>query len=58
MNHRSTPQQKSENIPVEMSFVDFVKTTLISCGRREIVVSNAASKPRIVIMSMAFQMNC
>jgi hypothetical protein len=55
MNQRNTPQQKSVNMLIEMSLVDLVLITLISCGKSETVVIKAASKPRIVIISIGFR---
>jgi hypothetical protein len=46
--------QKNVNMLVEMSLVDLVLTTRISCGKREMVVRAAAARPSIVIASMGF----
>jgi hypothetical protein len=40
------------NIPIEISFVDFVFQILINCGRSVIVVKAAAIKPMIVMVSI------
>jgi hypothetical protein len=53
MNHKKTPNPKSENMVIEMSLVDLVFQTLSSCGKNEIVVNEAAIKPTIVVTSMA-----
>ena len=55
-NHKNTPPQNNVNILVEMSLVDFVFHTFMSCGNSEIVVNRAAIKPRIVISSIDFPM--
>ena len=52
MNHKNTPALKSVNIPVEISLVDFVFQTLITCGKSAIVVKAAAIKPTIVMVSI------
>ena len=45
---------KSTNIPVEMSLVDRVLITLMSCGRKDTVVSVAPIKPRAIIKFILF----
>ncbi len=46
--------QKNVNMLVEMSLVDLVLTTRISCGKSEMVVRAAAARPSIVIASIVF----
>ena len=43
---------KSASMPAEMSLVDRVLTTLISCGSNEIVVSVAPINPRVITKSI------
>ena len=49
---RKMPAQNSENIPVDMSFVDLVFQVLTTCGRNEIVVRVPAAIPRSVTPSI------
>jgi hypothetical protein len=43
------PNESIENIPNDMSFVDFVDQILITCGKYDKVVKKPATIPRRVM---------
>jgi 5'(3')-deoxyribonucleotidase len=49
-NQHKVPNAKSEYINKEMPVVSFVRMVFNACGRKEIVVKNAAIKPITVII--------
>jgi 5'(3')-deoxyribonucleotidase len=49
-NQHKVPNAKSEYINNEIPDVSFVRMVFNACGRKEIVVKNAAIKPIIVII--------
>jgi len=54
MSQTKTAVPKSANVPADMSLVDRVFITLMSCGRSETVVSAAPINPRAIIKSILF----
>jgi 5'(3')-deoxyribonucleotidase len=49
-NQHKVPNAKSEYINNDMPEVSFVRMVFNACGRKEIVVKNAAIKPIMVII--------
>ena len=52
VSHSATPVQKNENIPNDKSFAEPVFHVLTTCGRKDIVVQNAATSPIICTKSI------
>jgi hypothetical protein len=52
MSQTKKPVTKSTNMPAEISLVDRVLKTLISCGISVTVVSVAPTNPRAIIKSI------